>query len=77
MLPGIADRFRAAGDSANAAVNARDTNLDALADGLTRLLCSGVPVDNSASDGSPEVEHPKKQPHLIQIWIAVDITFYP
>jgi hypothetical protein len=29
MLPGIADRFRAAGESANAAVNARDTNLDA------------------------------------------------
>jgi hypothetical protein len=78
MLPGIADRFRAAGESANAAVNARDTNLDALADGLTWLLGSGAPVDSSASDRqSGSVERLKKQPHLIQIWIAVDVTFYP
>jgi hypothetical protein len=51
MLPGIADRFRAAGESANAAVKARDTSLDALADGLTWLPGSGVLVDSRASDG--------------------------
>jgi hypothetical protein len=54
MLPGIADRFRAAGQSASAAVKARDTSLDALADGLTWLLGSVGLVDRSASDGSPD-----------------------
>ncbi len=34
MLPGIADRFGAARESVDAAVDTRYTNLDALADGL-------------------------------------------
>jgi hypothetical protein len=63
MLPGIADRFRDAEESANAAVKARDTHLDGRQPRVRPPLSDRLSI--------------KKQPHLIQIWIAVDVTFYP